>query len=126
MHSPDMACIYRLFDPDLQKHYWAVTIQRNGKSFAKRFVEKRHGGEQAALKLAQAWRDSIIAKHPAMSMAQFCSIVRKNNTSGIPGVRFHNQMYRRKNGTVTYRPALTAMIPLENELPLKFSSPKVT
>jgi hypothetical protein len=78
--------------------YWHVELYRNGKKFQKDFFEKRCGGTQNALRLAQAWRDAIIAKHPPMSMAQFCFIARANNTSGVPGVYRSAKSCATKNG----------------------------
>jgi len=75
-----------MYDPLVKSYYQAVVIRRSKKTYQRRFYESRCGGEQAALKMAQAWRDTIIAKYPAMTTAQFCAIVRANNTSGIPGV----------------------------------------
>ncbi|MES2264692.1 MAG: AP2/ERF family transcription factor [Pseudomonadota bacterium] len=85
-HTADRIGIYRLCDLKRGGDYLHVVLRRNGKTFNKEFFEKRCGGEQRTLQLAQAWRDSIIDAHPAMTVAQFCAIVRSNNTSGVPGV----------------------------------------
>jgi len=85
-HTPEQTGIFRMYDPKVRSYYQGVVIKRRGKAYQRRFYESRCGGELAALKMAQAWRDTIIAKHPAISTAQFCAIVRSNNTSGIPGV----------------------------------------
>jgi hypothetical protein len=98
-HEPDMRGIFRLYDANRDGYFQHVTLLRKGKVFRKSFYEKHFGGEQATLKLAQAWRDAIIAEHPAMSLAQYCGIVRKNNTSGAPGVSRIVRKIRRKNGS---------------------------
>lgn len=85
-HPADKVGIFRLFSRVRGGYYFHVTLRRNGKLYQKDFFEKRCGGGQDAFKLAQAWRDTIIVEYPSMSMAQFCSIVRRNNTSGVPGV----------------------------------------
>ena len=90
-HTKDLTCIYRLCDPKRGGWYVHVFVQRNGKVFMKEFFERRCGGEATTMQLAQAWRDRVIDEHPAMSLADFCSIVRSNNTSGVPGVMRHDK-----------------------------------
>jgi hypothetical protein len=85
-HPADQIGIFRHFHRASGGYYFHVMLQRDGKIYQKDFFEKRYGGAENAFKLAQAWRDTIIVEHPAMSMAKFCSIKRSNNTSGVPGV----------------------------------------
>lgn len=87
-HSPDMTGIERRQDPRCNGPHWHVALVRDGQAFQKNFSDTRYGGEQEAKRMAQAWRDTIVAQYPAMSLAKFCSIPRSNNTSGIPGVIF--------------------------------------
>lgn len=63
-----------------------VMLTRNGKIYQKYFVEAKCGGPTAALRLARAWRDRVAAQNPALALADFCAIVRSNNTSGVSGV----------------------------------------
>ena len=91
-HTKDDIGIYPLCDPKRGGRYLHVFVQRNGKVFEKDFFERRCGGEAKTRQLALAWRDRVIDENPAMSLADFCSIVRSNNTSGVPGVmRNQNQ-----------------------------------
>ena len=99
-HAEDQACIYRAFSVD-RGHYLHVSINRNGKLFQKYFPEKRCGGEHNMMKLAQAWRHTIIAKHPPMSLTAFCSILRSNNTSGVAGISRTIKRNRAKSGRVS-------------------------
>lgn len=85
-HAPEKIGIYRAFNSQRGGFYLHVSLNRNGKLFQKYFSEKQCGGEDHAMRLAQAWRDKIIAQYPPMSMKQFCSIVRSNNTTGVAGV----------------------------------------
>jgi AP2 domain len=111
-HTPDQICIFRMYHPLVKSYYQTVMIRRNGKSYTKRFYESRCGGEKATLKMAQAWRDTIIATHPPMSMAQFCSIVRSNNSSGVAGV-YLKRNANHKNALGEAEPyAWVARIPL--------------
>ena len=110
-HTADQACIYRAFSDD-RGHYLHVSINRNGKMFQKYFPEKRNGGEQNTMKLAQAWRDTIIAKHPPMSLMAFCSILRSNNTSGVAGVGRTIKRNRAKSGRVSEMAYWRSCIPM--------------
>ncbi|PWF39000.1 hypothetical protein C7C56_027390 [Massilia glaciei] len=99
-HPPDKMGIYRGYESKRGGYYLHVTIRRNGIVYQKYFMEKRCGGEENTLTLARAWRDTIITKHPPMLMAQFCAIVRANNTSGVPGVYRAVRRKVAKNGQV--------------------------
>ncbi|NHZ83626.1 hypothetical protein F2P44_30810 [Massilia sp. CCM 8695] len=96
-HTPDRIGIYRI-PHATAGHVLHVVLRRNRKIFTKRFWEHRCGGEAAALQMAQAWRDTIVAKHAPISLAQFCSILRRNNTSGIAGVARREKRYSTRLG----------------------------
>lgn len=66
---------------------WIVIVKRNGKSLAKSFAFSTHGGRSAALAQAQAWRDEQIHAHPTPTRRELAQKVKRNNTSGTPGVR---------------------------------------
>lgn len=100
-HAADQIGIYRGFDSARGGDYLHVLLLRNGKQYQKYFCFNRCGGEQMAMKLAQAWRDVIVARHPPMSMSQFCAIVRGNNTSGVPGVYRCEKSHSTKIGRVS-------------------------
>lgn len=65
---------------------WAVSIQRQGVTYKKAFFASTHGGSEAALARAQAWRDYQQARHPPMTQQQYARRIRQNNTSGHPGI----------------------------------------
>lgn len=69
---------------------WLVNVQRLGVDYAKVFWFRTHGGREAALEHAQAWRDSQLAQHPPISREQLARKVKLNNTSGYPGVKCRN------------------------------------
>lgn len=106
-------CIYELTDPRLGV-FFRVTITRNGRGFRKDFHEHRHGGRENARRLAVAWRDQIIQQNPARTRSEFCSIVRSNNTSGIPGVYRRTREYVNRDGTVTHHDCWRARLPAIN------------
>lgn len=110
-HSADQTCIYRAYSDD-RGHYLHVSINRNGKLFQKYFPDKRCGDEQNTMKLAQAWRDNIIAKYPPMSLMAFCSILRSNNTSGVAGISRTVKRNRAKSGGVAETAYWKSCIPM--------------
>ena len=72
-------------DPS-RTHAWVVTLSRKGEMFRMHFSDGVHGGKRKALAAAKAWRDAIIEKHPPLTVQEHCSILKKNNRSGIAGV----------------------------------------
>lgn len=113
-HAPDMICITRYFDGHLGVYFFRVAITRNRKTFQKRFYEHHFGGEEATRKLAQAWRDDIMATHSAMSLAEYCSILRSSNTSDVPGVAHRIKTDFRRSGSVSIYHDWIALIPSPN------------
>ncbi len=68
-------------------HGWVVTLQRKGTSVVKRFSDGVYGGAREALKAAVKYRDSFLARdEPFDHQIWIRTRLRKNNTSGIPGV----------------------------------------
>ncbi len=67
--------------------YWRVCLQRNGKHIDKTFSYLKYGGREQALALAAAWRDQVVQEHPQLERRELAQRVRRNNTSGVSGVR---------------------------------------
>ncbi|MCC2644014.1 MAG: hypothetical protein K0S45_4427, partial [Nitrospira sp.] len=67
-------------------HCWRVTVQRRTRVFVRTFSDGLHGGSQAALQAAQAYRDQLIEIHPPLAMPAYCAILKKNNRSGVSGL----------------------------------------
>ncbi|GKS92244.1 AP2/ERF family transcription factor [Acidovorax sp. SUPP2539] len=65
---------------------WSVSITRRGEHFDKEFRVAVYGDSEKAKAAAIAYRDELLQHRPAMSLRDFASIVRTNNTSGVPGV----------------------------------------
>lgn len=66
---------------------WRVTVQRKGQIIAKTFSDGIYGGKRKALKNAEEYRNVLLSQHlPFEHLIWACSRLRKNNTSGIPGV----------------------------------------
>lgn len=67
-------------------HGWLVTIQRRGIIYRRHFSDGTLGGRARAFAAARAFRDSVIARHPPLSLREYSNIVKKNNRSGVVGV----------------------------------------
>ncbi|MEW6141313.1 MAG: AP2/ERF family transcription factor [Thermodesulfobacteriota bacterium] len=78
----------RRVDLDAKRdHGWVVTLQRKGAIIVKRFSDGVYGGKRKALEAAVAYRDSFLARdRPVDHQIWIRTRLRKNNTSGIPGV----------------------------------------
>ena len=68
--------------------YWKVSLGRRGRIYDKKFHDLKYGGSRRALAAAIAWRDSLVAKLPSLSMPEFHAQKRSSNRSGVPGVHF--------------------------------------
>lgn len=88
--------IRRIDDGFRRTHAWLVQVQRRSCIIVKMFSDGIYGGKQKALLAALEYRDVlIIAPSPAEHNLWHRTIIRRNNTSGIPGVGF----YKRTNST---------------------------
>ena len=68
-------------------HAWRVTIQRHNDIVVKTFSDSIHGGKRKALKIAVKYRDELLRQYSPYAHAIWVRTrLRKNNTSGIPGV----------------------------------------
>lgn len=92
--------ISRIDDDKYRTHAWRVSLRRQGNMHVKNFPDKKHGGKQKALKMAKAYRDTVIQKFPPTTRKQFCSVLRRNNKTGIAGVCTYAKSYLLKDGTV--------------------------
>jgi hypothetical protein len=87
--------ISRIDDDSRSTHAWLVRVQRKGRSTLKMFSDRLFGGTQEALSAALEYRDFLtISPSQAEHNLWHRTIVRRNNTSGIPGVG----LYKRPNG----------------------------
>ncbi len=81
-----MTGLSRFDHDDKREHGYFVMLSRRGERFQKRFSDGVYGGRRAALKAARAWLQEVVDKHPTYTRQQYAGIVRRNNTSGHPGV----------------------------------------
>ena len=68
-------------------HAWRVTLQRHNDIVVKTFSDSIYGGKRKALKIAVAYRDERLRQYSHYAHAIWVRTrLRRNNTSGIPGV----------------------------------------
>jgi hypothetical protein len=68
-------------------HAWRVTLQRWNGITVKTFSDSVHGGKRKALKAAREYRNGLLLQHsPFKHHVWVRTRLRRNNTSGIPGV----------------------------------------
>ncbi len=66
---------------------WWVSIRRRGHKIVRLFKDSIYGSDDAAYAQARAYRDAIIAAIPPATNHEQAVLLRKNNESGISGVR---------------------------------------
>ncbi len=86
MGSLSHYAITRVDSNTSKTHGWVVCVQRRGEFWRKTFSDRVYGGKSYALAAATEYRDKAVAAHPPMSRAEYASIKRKNNRSGVPGL----------------------------------------
>jgi hypothetical protein len=82
-------------------HAWRVTVQRHNDIAVKTFSDTIYGGKRKALKAAEAYRDELLRRYSPYAHAIWVRTrLRRNNTSGIPGVGRYAQLNNPKTGSV--------------------------
>lgn len=84
--NSDLYGIYRLDSSEKKMHGWLVQITRSGNHQRKYFSDLFWGGKQRSLAEARDFRDSLLRRSRLMSKAEYVSILRKSNRSGVAGV----------------------------------------
>jgi AP2 domain len=68
-------------------HAWRVTLQRHNDIAVRTFSDSVYGGKRKALKAAVAYRNELLRRYSPYAHAIWVRTrLRRNNTSGIPGV----------------------------------------
>lgn len=79
--------IIRVDHEESRTHAWRVTLQRHNDIVVKTFSDSIHGGKRKALKATVEYRDELLRRHSPYAHAIWVRTrLRRNNTSGIPGV----------------------------------------
>lgn len=81
---------------------WSVEVVRLGVLHQRYFGYGVQGDRAGALARAQAWRDGLVRQLPAATKAQTSQRMRRNNTTGYPGVYRMAQKRKRVEGVQTY------------------------
>ena len=84
-------------------HAWRVTIQRQGKVHVGHFSDGVFGSKPKALAAAKKYRDGLLSKFPPLTRKEYCSILRRNNRSGLAGVSYHAEVIETERGPVERR-----------------------
>ena len=66
---------------------WWVSLRRRGHRIVRLFKDSVYGCDEATYKAARAYRDAIIEAIPPATNHEQAVLLRKNNKSGISGVR---------------------------------------
>lgn len=79
--------ITRIDHEQSRTHAWRVTLQRKNEIVVRAFSDGLYGGKRKALRAAVEYRDLLIAEYSVVEHHIWVrNRLRKNNTSGIPGV----------------------------------------
>jgi len=73
-------------DRTRHKHLWQVTVRRWNRVYTRSFSDRRYGGQEQALAVAQGYRDSILAQQAPMPRRTRCAVLKRHNQSGVSGV----------------------------------------
>ena len=80
-------------------HAWRTTLQRWNGITVKTFSDSVHSGKRNALKAALEYRNALLLQHsPFTHQVWVRSRLRRNNTSGIPGVARYEVVANPKTG----------------------------
>ena len=94
--------ITRIDNDKARTHSWVVTISRKGKKHFKSFSDARHGNKNKALAAAKEYRDEILSRYSPQTLKEYCSIVKRNNRSGISGVSRYAQKEPDNDGNLRW------------------------
>ena len=82
--------IHRIDNSTNRTFAWMVRVQRNHQAVTKMFTDGVYGGKENALQAAITFRDQLRGEPNLVDYQLWRrTILRRNNTSGIPGVSRH-------------------------------------
>jgi hypothetical protein len=91
--------IIRIDNESHRTHGWRVTLQRRCKIVGKTFSDGVHGGKRKALKAAIEYLDTLLSENSSLEYQIWVHTrLRKDNTSGIPGVGRYEAIDNPKTG----------------------------
>ena len=93
--------IIRIDHEASRTHAWRVTLQRYNDVVVKYFSDSIYGGRRKALKAAVEYREELLRRYSPYAHAIWVRTrLRRNNTSGIPGIGRYEQLDNPKTGYV--------------------------
>ena len=92
-----MLNISRIDHEPSSTHAWRIQVRRQSHYYRRDFSDGRHGGSEAALAAAIAYRNQVIAAHPPLAMPAYCAILKKTNRSGVSGLTRVDRLERSKS-----------------------------
>jgi hypothetical protein len=101
MPHRNLHCIVRIDVPKKQ-HCWEVKIIRPTNSFHRSFSDSKYGGKERALTAALECRDQELKMRPPLNAFEQAIRPKKNNRSGIVGVRRTKRVVRRGDKSWIY------------------------
>ena len=91
--------IHRIDNAANRTWAWLVQVQRNNQIVVKMFSDSVHGGKRKALQVAISYRAQLLADASFYEYQIWRrSILRRNNTSGIPGVARYDKIANPNTG----------------------------
>jgi len=78
--------ITRIDQPKRSFHGYNVRLRHGQDAYARFFADRKHGGKRKALRLAQAYRDEVLATMPKQKQEAAARKIRKTPKSGVTGV----------------------------------------
>lgn len=88
-----MKNIQRIDNETNRTHAWLVHVQRGNRIVMKMFTDSVFGGKRKALQAATTFHAQLLAEVPEYEYQVWIRTrLRRNNTSGIPGVSRHDRI----------------------------------
>lgn len=95
----DLPNIQRVDDDSRRTHAWIARVQRNNRIVAKMFSDCVYGGKSKAKKAATDYRKKLLSEVPLVEHQIWRrNILRRNNSSGIPGVGRYERVANPRTG----------------------------
>jgi hypothetical protein len=91
--------IRRIDDETRRTHGWLTQVQRNNQITTKMFSDGVYGDKHKSMQAALAYRDQVLAEaRPIEHQLWIRSVLRRNNSSGIPGVARYDKIANPRTG----------------------------
>ena len=82
----DFYAISRIDLSAMRSHGWQVRLTRRGRRYSRFFSDRKHGGREVALQMAQNFRDELLARLPDRQKGGATGKMTRRNISGVVGV----------------------------------------